>query len=246
MTSDDVQAALGDTVDALLVLDEPLLSPRYHGILARRATAGMQQDLARLRGLVLQANRVARAGARKWARASAHVVVHDFLDWGERTLLDSFLSLAETEMRVLASAARAAPTREIRADFDQTVLLHREAARTLRDALAPLDPGRALAPPPRMPVRPVQEEAVPGDLRGQIEAAMRGSLAAGRPIRQVALSPTALRHLRDQGCFQDGETTLLQVPVVVDFGWDVSAFALQTRDCVPLEEIVQERRERAG
>lgn len=229
---------IADVVEALLLFDEPILNSRYHKMLARYPAGMTRDELLGVPALVLQAERAGRAGSEKWMRGSSHVLDEAFLAWGERTLLDSFLAMVESQQRLVAYIARAAPTREARDDFDRMASLHREIAQTLREALA-LHAQAALPPEAPMPrgTRGAQEEDHFGDLRAQVEGAIRSSTKAGHAVRVVMLSPTGLRHLRDQGCFADGETSLDGVPVVVDFSWDASAFALLSFDAVPLEEI---------
>lgn len=233
----DEPATIAEMMEALLVFDEGLLNSRYHGMLQRYPESGLRDALVRLPGLVLKAGRHTRSGAEKWMRGPAHALDHEFLEWGERTLLDSFLSLTESEMRLIAYAGRAAPTADVRADFEEAVQAHRIIAKTLREALALLArdlPDKAL----RGGVRGVQEEEDGGNLFGQLEDAVRTSTKSGHAVRSITLSHTALRHLRDQGAFRNGESTFMGTPVVVDFGWDASGFALHTFDAVPLEEIM--------
>jgi hypothetical protein len=233
------RATVPEMVEALLVFDEGILNSRYHGMLARFNPGPMRDELVNLPARILAACRSARAGAEKWNRSGGYVMDDGFLEWGERTLLDSFLGLVESEMRLLAYIARAAPTQAIRADFNQAVQHHQEAAKTLREALSllarnhptPISPGA---------VRGAQEEENMGDLRSQLEAAMRATSARGHAIRHITLSSTGLRHLRDQGLFQDGETTFDGTSVLVDFAWDTPGFALQSFDAIPLEEIVHD------
>jgi hypothetical protein len=153
-------------------------------------------------------------------------------------ILDSFLGLVESQLRLLAYVARVAPTQAIRADFDKTLRLHQGVAKTLREALTALANSRPRAVHPPGALRGAQEEEFSGDLRGQIESAMRAATEGGHAIRQIILSHTGLRHLRDQGLLGAQETTILDTPVVVDFSWDAPGFALQSFDAIPLEEIV--------
>lgn len=234
---------VADVVEALLLFDEPMLNSRYHGMLERYPEGRMREELLKVPGLILKAGRAGRAGSEKWMNTSTPIMSEQFLEWGERMLLDSFLGLVESQQRLISYMARAAPTRAVREDFDKMAGLHREIAHTLREALALR--AQHAAPPegPSRGTRSVQEEDASGDLRGQVEGAIRASTKAGHAVRVVMLSHTALRHLRDQGCFQDGETRLLGTPVVVDFSWDAPAFALLSFDAVPMEEITEESRD---
>lgn len=234
--SDD-PLTVADVVDALLLFDEPILNSRYHGMIARHPEGRVRDDLLRVPALILKAGRAGRAGAEKWMRGTTPVLDEAFLAWGQRTLLDSFLAMVESQQRLVAYMGRAAPTREAREDFDTMATLHREVAHTLREALALQ--AQAAAPHDARPrgTRGAQEEDPSGDLRSQVEDAIRTSTRAGHAVRTVMLSATGLRHLRDQGCFKDGETTLGGAPVVVDFSWDAPAFALLSFDAIPLEDI---------
>ncbi|MEA3198810.1 MAG: hypothetical protein QOE90_238 [Thermoplasmata archaeon] len=236
------EATIAEMVEALLVFDEPILNSRFHGMLTRHPKGQTRDDLMLLPAKIIQAGRLAHEGSLSWMRKGNPVLDDAFVEWAERMLLDSFLGMVDSQSRLIAAMARAAPTQESRKSFDQMAEIHREIAHTLRQALTFLAKRRhgATALPPHEGLRSVQEEEAGSDLRGQIETAMRAQILAGRAIRHVTLSPTALRHLRDQGCFRQGETTLGGSPVVVDMGWDASAFVLNTFDAVPLEEIMRE------
>ncbi|MEA3200815.1 MAG: hypothetical protein QOE90_2243 [Thermoplasmata archaeon] len=227
-----------EMVEALLVFDEPILNSRYHGMLARFPEGRMREDLVRLPAQVLASARVSQAAADAWTRSPASTLGGDFLAWGERSLLDAFLSLTESQLRVLAYAARAAPTSEIEAGFTESVKIHRQIASTLREALSLLSNHATHGEFGGL--RAAQEEAPAGNLRAQLDAAIRAAESAGHALRQITVSPTGLRHLRDQGSFDESPTTIHETPIVVDFAWDAPAFALQSFDAIPLEEIIHD------
>ena len=231
---------LSEMVDALLVFDEPVLNARYHGLMQRLSEGRMRDEMSRLPALIIKSGRVARRGSEKWMGQSSHVLDEDFLGWGERALLESFLSMTESQLRLIAYMVRSAPTQEVRKDFDEMAQIHREIAHTLRETLSQLVERSTSRRPAGRGSRGVQEEDASGDLRGQIEEAIRDATQAGHAVRLVMLSPTGLRHLRDQGCFKDGQATLGGAPVTVDLSWTTPAFALLSFDAIPLEEIFDE------
>lgn len=223
-------------VEALCLFDEPMLNSRYHALLGRRGEVATSAELTRLPALALECARLARDGAAEWDRNErALATSDDFRAWAERTVMDAFLQLSESQLRVAAHIARSAPDAKTRAPFDAMCARHREISAALRRALKGL-PG---AEPPSLRYRRnVQEEEPTGDFRGQLDDAMRAARASSAGIRHVTLSPTGLRHLRDQGWFRNGPD-LDGVPVWVDLGWDAPAFAIETYDRVSLDEILE-------
>jgi hypothetical protein len=227
-------ATIEEFVDALMLFDEPMLNSRYHGLLLRMSDGEVRDRLAELPGLVLESTRLARRGALEWT-LTRQALQDDFKKTAERFLLQAFLALAEEQLRHIAFMARSAPTREARQHFDEMSDVHRRIAATLRGVLG-ANPHPSERPPRGL--RGAQEEEAAGDIRGQIESTIRSFEAIGRRPRTVILSPVGLRHLRDQGLFQDGDSTVLGVSASVDFAWDAPAFAVLTFDLVPLEEIL--------
>lgn len=226
-----------EIVDALLIFTEPIMNSRYHAMLFRRNISGRESDLGKIPSLVLESARDGREGALRWALVGeAAEKDEELFGWAEHTILDSFLSLAEAQLPILAHLARRSPSAEVRAYFDKMAATHREMAHTLREALKaePYPPQLNGAPDAR---RSVQEEEPTGDFRGQLEKAVRTAHTRGG-VRRILLSHIGFRHLRDQGLFRDRESRFQGVPVVIDMGWDAPVFVLETYDQVPLEEIM--------
>lgn len=225
---------VSEMVEALCLYDEPMLNSRYNALLLRRAGDGALSELASLPRLVLESARHARTGALTWEmREGARV--DEFIEWAEHTLLAAFLQLSESQLGIAAHMARLAPDAAVRRPFDSMCATHRYITSTLRKALdstaPPLVDGHAYR-------RCVQEEEPTGDFRGQLAAALAAAEAAQAGVRRIVLSPVGLRHLRDQGLFRAGQTTIHGHQVAVDFGWDAPAFAIETNDCAPLEEVM--------
>ncbi|HET6403885.1 MAG TPA: hypothetical protein VFH78_04505 [Candidatus Thermoplasmatota archaeon] len=227
------RVTLAELVEALSLFDEPMLHARYHALLARRAKEN--DDLARLPALAAKSARLAREGAIRWGRKEGAMSEDEFYVWAEYTVLDSFLTLAESQLRVLAHIARLSPTADTRAPFDQMVDIHREIVRALRDEIKK-QPKQEATESKR--VRIVQEAHAEGDLRGQLEAAIDTAEQKPGRVREIVLSANALRRLRDQGLFRDGDTRLRGHPVAVDLGWDGDVFVIETWDRAPLDEIL--------
>lgn len=228
--------AIDELIEALCLFDEPMLNSRYHGMLLRRRDDDLHEQLAELPLLVLQGARLAREGAMAWGAKRKRVQEDRFIEWAEYTVLESFLTLAENQLRVISHIARSAPDLPSREPFDKMAATHRHIAGVLRTALKAQF---AAAPGPPPAPRHVQEEEATGDFRGQLEGAMRAAEASGSGVRKILLSPTGLRHLRDQGCFRDGVPTFKDHSVAVDLGWKTPAFVIETYDQVPLEEIIR-------
>lgn len=225
-----------DIIEGLLLFDEPILNSRYHAILYEDPIPERRDALARLPGLVIESHRLAHRTVDEWPGRAGTDVTRKFILQGQRAILESFLTLAENELRMIAFMARSAPTVATRAPFDEMAAIHREVCDVLRDVLENLSMGSEAEPPDEL--RSVQEETPHGDLRSQIETAIRARWRAQRGIRRVIVSHTAQRHLRDQGCFADGDPTILGVPVAIDLSWGTPAFAIEGFDIVPLEEIM--------
>lgn len=226
---------ISEMVEALCLFDEPMMNSRYHGMLLRRGHDTDDAELARLPALVLESARLAREGAAAWGAKDVPVSQTDFIAWAESTILESFLTLTENQLRILSRIARSAPTAQSREPFDQMAAKHRHIAEVLRTALKrrPRAAGRSA-----VGLRGAQEEEEAGDFRGQIEDAIQAAEGKQGGVRGIVLSPTGLRHLRDQGCFLGGRRTLRGHPVSVDLGWDAPAFVIETHDRVSLEEIM--------
>lgn len=245
---DDVQpnATISDVIDAVVLYDQPILDHRFAELVSRHPDVHSRERLLGIPFIVTRGARITRAAAFEWERVAPPVLVDDVVLHAERLLLQAFLDSAEAQIRLKASVARHAPTREVRDLLESAIDLHRDVTRDLRHAL------RALQDPPAAGAdaagaggtpRCTQAEEDAGDLRGQVEGAIRRMRDGGKQPRLLTLSHVALRHLRDQGCFRDGETTLLGVPVTVDLAWDASEFALHSNEGVPLEEMVRATKE---
>ncbi|HVL49739.1 MAG TPA: hypothetical protein VM889_14375 [Candidatus Thermoplasmatota archaeon] len=227
--------SIRDIVEGLLIFDEPMLNSRYHGILYHDPVPERRDALAALPGLVVRSHRLARRAAEDWARTRGNRALDErFLREGERFILESFLDLAENQLRLIAFMARSAPTLETREPFDEMADLHREICDQLRETLRGLT---TEAHAQKSSARSVQEEDKAGHLRGQVEQAIRSRWASGRGIRRVVLSDVGERHLRDQGCFAEDDTKILGVPVAIDMSWETPVFAIEGYDIVPLEEL---------
>lgn len=235
--------SVADMVEALCLFDEPMLNSRFHALLTRRSVEDSAADLRRLPALALECSRLARTGAAVWDRnARAIASSQPFFAWAERTVLDAFLQLSESQLRVAAHIARSAPDAASRKPFDDMVTLHRDISASLRRALKSLGEHQ---PDELIHRRNVQEEEREGDIRGQLEAALRAAEASQSGVRQITLSATGLRHLRDQGCFADGVAEVHGHAVSVDLGWDAPAFVIETYDRVGLDEILSDAAEKA-
>lgn len=237
--------SVSDIVDALMLLDEPMLNSRYHGLLLRLTEGPSRDRLVALPGMLAESLRLSRKGSFEWMRSGLTTPDAVLRPRAERTLLEAFLALCELETRLITLLARAAPTAGAREPFDEMARIHRTIAAVLRDVLRDGAVGESPASPART-FRGVQELEEGGDLLSQVESALRDARAGRKPMRSVVLSADGLRRLRDQGCFGDGETTLGGVPVEVDFAWDVPAFALRSFDVVPIEEVLAAQAEQSS
>lgn len=220
-----------DIVEGLLLFDEPMLNSRFHELLVRDRAPWRQQLLEGLPSQVVRSHQHARLAAQEWTYVSVDAA---FIARAERVVLEAFLSLAESQLRLIAFLATSSPTAAPRRSFDEMAKIHRGICRDLRAVLQ----GLASEVEPSS-VRSVQEEDALGDLRGQLEEALRERVRRGG-VRRVVLSHVAQRHLRDQGLFREGETTVDGTPVAIDLSWEGPAFAIEGFDVVPLEEIYAE------
>jgi len=227
-------------VDALIMFDDPVLDRRFQEAIAMHPDAKIRAALAALPARVAEGSRITRRAGVEWERATGgSALTDDFQRQAERFLLQALLDGAEAQIRLKTFMARHAPTQPVRALIDEAVAIHRELADALRDALAALEatPGpyaEKHAPPY------VGERGEAGDLRGQVEAAIRDMSARGKRPRVLVVSANAMRHLRDQGVLMDSPT-LLDVAVQVDFSWSGSTFALLSYESAPLDEILSQK-----
>lgn len=232
---------VAEIVEGLLLFDEPILSSRFHSVLSRDPDPERLDILRSLPGRVTESQALAREAARLWMEAAGGLQEQRFLERGERFILESYLLLAESQLRLIDFMAGSAPTVKTRSPFDRMAHIHRAICEDLRTVLRDMTSRESMTPGA---LRSVQEEGASGNLRGQVEAAIRARRKAGTGIRRVVLSHVAQRHLRDQGCFRNGEATILGAPVAIDLSWESSAFVVEGYDVVPLEEILAHERER--
>lgn len=231
--------SLPQIMDALILYDAPMLDQRFQEAIAMHPDGHARRLLEALPPRVAEGSRLTRRAGVEWDRVTRGGLIDDaFRTRAERFLLETFLYAGEEQIRLKSLMARHAPTREVRALIDDAILIHRELTDTLRKAIVALDDAPAQAPRDRDAgfVGPADPE---GDLRQEVEDAIRAMVAKGGKPRVLVLSSNALRHLRDQGLFADEETTVLDVPVQVDMTWPGLRFALLSFDAVALEEIVR-------
>ena len=225
-------------VDALILFDSPILDQRFQEAIAMHPDAKHRAALAALPQRVAEGARLTRRAGVEWERVSGGPLLEaEFRERAERFLLEALLESAELQIQLKTFLADHAPTREVRDHVDAALVIHRELVHALRAAIG------ALGDQPEG-VRPERDqaylggEAEHGDLRGQVEQAIRAMVGSGQKPRALVLSANAVRHLRDQGLFQDGAPAVLDVPVRVDLSWPGSCFALLSFDNVALDEIL--------
>ena len=233
---------LMQVVDALILYDTPILDQRFQEAITMHQDPAMRERLRKLPARVALGSRLTRRAGLEWERTTGGGVLDDeFKSRAARFLLEALLDSAEDQIRLKHFLARSAPTEEARRFIDEAILVHRELAGTLREAikaLPPAQPDKGDEPVPRQP-QYISEEREATDLRGQVEGAIRAMVEGGKRPKALVVSDVALRHLRDQGLFHKGEATVLGVPVEVDFTWDGSKYALLSTDTVTLEEILR-------
>lgn len=227
-----------ELVDALILFDNLMLDHRFQQAVHDHPVESIRKRLADLPSTLAEGSRQTRRAGVKWEDVTGTQVDPDTARSSDYFLLNAVLQAAEEQVRLKVFLARRAPTREVRDLLDDALAKHRVLSETLRDALKALG-----APVPERDASwaesaPVGVEDASGDLRGQIEREVRHLQHDGTTPKSVHLSPTAVRHLRDQGLFQNGDCTVEGVPVVVELAWTRSEFAISTFDSVPLEELV--------
>lgn len=232
--------SLAQVVDALILFDSPILDQRFQEAIAMHPDAKVRAALAALPERVAEGSRLTRRAGVEWERirGGGALMEDEFKRRAERFLLEALLESAEIQIQLKAFLASHAPTRDVRDLIDEAIAIHRELAQLLRDALARLGEPRHQGVPPTAHQSYVGHESERGDLRGQVEQAIRAMIGSGQKPKTLLLSANALRHLRDQGLFQDGRPTVLDVPVRVDFSWPGRTFALVSIDNAALDEIM--------
>lgn len=229
-------------VDALILYDTPMLDQRFQEAVARHPDPQTRQVLSELPRVVARGSRLTRRAAIEWERVTrGGIVDEDFLRRSERFLLEAFLDSAESQIRLKTFMSRHAPTREVRDIIDDAILVHRDIATAIRGALDALgvSGGEDAVGPPKEKAPYLGHEPDVGDLRSNIEAAILRMRADKKKPKMLVVSLTALRHLRDQGLFQDGQPTVMGVPVEVDMAWDAPKYSLRSFDSITLEEILK-------
>lgn len=235
--SDPPAPSLVQVADALILFDDPILDQRFQEAVAMHPDAGVRAALAALPERVAEGSRITRRAAIEWERvAGGTVLEEEFRRGAERFLLEALLESAQLQIQLKTFMATRAPTQDVRSQIDAAIDIHRELAHALRDALQRLDE-TPKAPPGEPHHAGVGVENAQGDLRGQVERAIYAMARRRHGPRTLVVSTNALRHLRDQGLLKDGATSVLDVPVRVDFAWPGSCFALLSLDSASLDEI---------
>lgn len=126
------------------------------------------------------------------------------------------------------------------AELAQLPSLALECARLARDGAAEWDRNTTAVAASESFFTWAEHTDPDGDFRGQLDGAVHAAKSSGSGVRHIVLSPTGLRHLRDQGCFRDGSVDYAGYPVSVDMGWDAPAFVIETYERVTLDEIARE------
>lgn len=242
--------SLLQVIDALILFDGPILDQRFQDAIAMHPDAKARAALEMLPSRVAQGSRITRRAGVAWERAVGGTVIEDdFRRRAERFLLEGLLESAETQIRLKTFMAWNAPTAEVRKLLDDAIAIHRELTHVLREAIGKLPDEEApphhedesalvARPASRKPPVEVGAEDPTGDLRTQIEAAFEHMQARRKKPRLLVLSANALRHLRDQGVFQDQNPSFHGVPVQIDFSWSGSTYALMSYDSEALDEIL--------
>lgn len=152
--------------------------------------------------------------------------------------IEEMVLMKELTAESVLLAAMQAPTPALREKLRALADLDREHADVLR-ALVGADTV-AQAESRRAPEGPLGAHAgrLPGRTLGSSLAAAIARVAQqGVAVRRVVVSPTALRHLRDEGeVAPDG--TIQGFPAEVDFAWGDECFALMTTERVSLASIL--------
>lgn len=225
--------------DALILSDGPILDQRFQEAIAMHPDPAVRKALKALPTRVSEGSRITRRAGVEWERLTGSSALDDeFKRRAERFLLEALLDSAEAQIRLKAFMSRHAPNKETRDLIDSAIDIHRELTQALRHALDRIGD---------VPDEPTRREGVPyvgpddasGDLRGQVEDAIRHMSAKGQKPRMLVASSNAVRHLRDQGLFRDQQTTVLGVPVQVEFSWPGVRFALLSYDSASLDEITR-------
>lgn len=228
-----------ELVDALILFDSLMLDHRFQQAIHHHPSKEIQARLAKLPEALAEGARVTRRAAILWESVTGEAVDDEMVQKAEHFLLNAVLQAAEEQIRLKVFLARHAPTREVREILDHALEIHRVLTTTLRDALKELPVVEE--PKPWSETRAVAAEHPSGDLRGQLEAQIRGLREKEIAPKVVHLSPTAVRHLRDQGLFRDGASTILEVPVMVELAWTGSEYAISTFESMPLDEIISKK-----
>lgn len=226
-------------IDALILFDTPLLDQRFQEAIAMHPDAEVRKALEALPPRVAKGSRLTRRAGTEWERVAYGKGLDDaFRNRAERFLLEAFLDAAEQQIRLKSFMSGYAPTREVRELIEDAIDIHRELAEALRKAVSALEEGdpNERHPPDAAYIGPDDQE---GDLRLQVEAAVRSMAASRSKPKLLVVSSNAMRHLRDQGLFSDGATDVMGVPVQVDFSWGDRHFALLSFDSAALDEIVK-------
>lgn len=232
--------SLAQVVDALILFDTPILDQRFQEAIAMHPDPKVRVALAALPERVAEGSRLTRRAGVEWERVTGggSILEDEFKRRAERFLMEALLESAEIQIQLKTFLAGHAPTRDVRQLVDDAIAIHRELAQVLRDAIARVGEARHQGIPPTARQTYVGQESERGDLRGQVEQAIQAMIGSGQKPKVLLLSANALRHLRDQGFFQDGRPAVLDVPVRVDFSLPGSSFALVSIDNVALDEIM--------
>lgn len=159
-----------------------------------------------------------------------------------RRLFEDLVALKEGSNEVFLAVAMAAPNERLRQELVKLADLDRRHADELREVNGALRLAAALH---RM--RQGGEGKALGAHSGRnedeslgrsIETALETFRSNGAMPARLVVSPTALRHLRDERRLDEKRGTFENLAVEIDFAWEGECFAIGTDERIGMSEII--------
>jgi hypothetical protein len=236
----DLGPVLGDVLRNLLLLKSLFVGTWFLN-LGTRGDGTEAETFANIGQQTVDEGFAATSNLEQWA--ALHVapeqlerLAHDV----RFTLIEAIILMKEASTEAFLQAAMAAPSEALRQDLVTLADMDRRHADELRLVIG----GRPLSDRRTREREAETRQAYgahdgrfqPGTLSRSVQAAIDRVRREGNEPMRLALSPSALRHLRDEGAID--QYIAFDLPVDVELGEGGEVFAVATRERNSLAEVV--------
>lgn len=232
------ESPLRDTLVPLLLYKSVFLGEWFEALVRQEREAAVRSALLATGRDTLREAIEAIEAFRPWqAMPQDPDAMEDLVRVLRRRVLYDLLQLKEGNNEAMLYAAMHAPTDELRRKLVRLADRDREHANVIRALLGAHVPAEAPRDEGAAALGAREARSAKGTLARSVKEDLARLKSSGATVVRLVLSPTALRHLRDEGSVApDG--TVLGLPVDVDFGWSGECHAFATDERVRLSELM--------